>query len=142
MTSNAPSSTTKAGLQKELDTLLQTHAEYRARVRDRALKGYKDGQWSSLDLLNQTLETLGLDLYHPKRVTRGTLSLRLPLVADTDDRGYGLTAMAQLETLEVRDALRRAIAQVLATYTTDAPTVLIDDGEVDVQLGSVTTVEL
>lgn len=87
---------------------------YRDKVRDRAIKGFREN-FFTLDALNETLLDLGLDQFEPKYVSdlRITLDLHLRTDADCHEADRRLR---RLNTPETREAINAAIGNVLAQH--------------------------
>ncbi len=131
---------TTAELQQQLTQLHEEHEAYRARVRERAIKGYRDEDWT-LDALAETLQKLGLEPFAPKRVTRAQLSVEIYLQADTDDAYNGRQAIRQMETPAGRAALHDAIVDAVKAHVADGPAVTAVDRPVSVYIGRADVVE-
>lgn len=93
--------------------LVQEHQEYRSRVRDRAIQGFRERHWD-LTALNDTLTGLDLPQFDPVYVTDATLIVEMRVTADGDLDTATRTMRAALGTTEVRQAIHQAITHVLA----------------------------
>lgn len=117
-----PHSDSVEDLRAQLATLEQEIEAFRVLARDRAIKGFQDGEWG-LDSLNDTLERLGLDRYEPNYVSRSDATLEFQVEVDDSDNYRADTTLQQLQHDEVREALTQAVASVLnehAVTVTDA----------------------
>lgn len=86
--------------------------DFRIRARNRAIQGFRDGEWS-LERLNTVLEQLGLARFEPEYDHTVPISLHLRLTVrdvgsrDAEDQTQGLNTAA------VRTAIHRAVADTL-----------------------------
>lgn len=126
-------------LRTRLSALRQEHEVFRTLVRDRAINGFREGQWG-LQSLNETLERLGLQPHEPKHVSRSDVDLEFQVEIDDDDGYHAETVLEQLRREDVRTALRHAVAGVFAEHLVDGPAVTITDAYFRVQTGYVSRV--
>lgn len=90
-------------------------ARYQERVRERAIQGWRDGNWS-IECLNETLAAVELEPYEARYVT--TAGAQVGIHVQTDGRRDDVASKwASLDTLEIRAALREAISMVLQDHT-------------------------
>ena len=103
-------------LRADLQALVREHDAYRVRVRDRAIQGYHDDEFS-LEGLNDTLQRLGLKPYQQTSVTRASASIEFTITL-TDSTSERVTeAVRAVESPELVTAFRRALAAVVAGHT-------------------------
>lgn len=101
-----------SGLQQRLDAALGELEGFRHRVRDRAISGYRSGDWD-LDQLNESLRNLGLEPFEPTYVYRASLNIHLTVRVDEADPDRARDALDFFRTDEARQALQAAVATVL-----------------------------
>jgi hypothetical protein len=90
-------------------------AHYQERVRERAIQGWRDDNWS-LQSLNETLEAVGLEPYEARYITTAgaQIGIRVQTAGRRDDVA---SKWASLDTLQIRGALCEAISRVLEDHT-------------------------
>lgn len=101
-------------LRARLDAARQELAEFRQRVRDRAIRGFHDHDWT-LDSLNASLGRLGLDPYEPAYLSRTTVRIDLPVDMD-GNRDSVHDRLTRLETQAVSGTLADTISSVLTQH--------------------------
>lgn len=89
-------------------------AQYQVRVRERAIQGWRDDNFS-LECLNETLTAVGLEPYEPRYITTMAAQIGIHLQAD-GRRGDVASKWASVDTLKIRTALREAISRVLQDH--------------------------
>jgi hypothetical protein len=99
-------------LRYKLAAIQASHQEFRKQVRNRAIRGFHDGEWE-MDSLNAALGRLDLAEYEPKRVVRTVLRLEVVLEADTDDVVRAWSVVQDLEHLRAQEAFKEAITGVV-----------------------------
>lgn len=109
-----------AALANQLKTVASEAAAFRDLVRDRAIQGYHDLDWS-LDEMNDRLRELGLGPHEPRTVTQADLGISMTVTADTDDEHIGTAAMQHLTTPEGEQVMRTAINRALQTLNGTGP---------------------
>jgi len=106
-------------LRAQLEALQRESDAFRVLVRERAIKGFRDGDWN-LASLNDSLERLGLDTYEPSYVSHVQTTLEFQVEVDDGDTYAAETAIRrQLDQPDVRQALQQAIATVLSDRAVD-----------------------
>jgi hypothetical protein len=121
-------------LRAQLSALQQENEAFRVLARDRAIKGFRTGDWG-LDSLNYSLARLGLERYEPQYVSRSTASLEFQLQVDDGDSYRAETTFRHMANNEIREALRQAVASVLNERTVDGFTVTMTDAYFRVYTG-------
>ena len=106
----APNETSQDRLARAQQALADAHKN----VRERAIKGHRDG-FFTLDELNEILAELTLDPFTPTYVTRMPTSIDLELY--TDAPSAGANPLTQERKAEIEDALRAAVQRVLDEHT-------------------------
>ncbi|HET6285760.1 MAG TPA: hypothetical protein VFG15_03280 [Amycolatopsis sp.] len=119
----------------------ETYEKYRTQVRDRAIKGFHDGEWQ-LDRLNASLRKLGLEPFETKLVSRSALTLELGLTVETGDTSAALQAMARLQTAEGRAVLRNALADAIQTLNSNQPLPIVPSQITYASIGNIRTREI
>ncbi|WP_158889034.1 hypothetical protein [Amycolatopsis anabasis] len=97
----------------ELEQARHDLAEYRNRVRNRAIQGFHDGDWK-LDELNTSLLRLGLDLYEPQYAARSNVQFSVNLQTDDNDLFTARERMLSLASASGREAVREALDRIVA----------------------------
>jgi Arc/MetJ-type ribon-helix-helix transcriptional regulator len=123
--SDAPS---EDELRARIDAVQNELDEFRTRVRERAIQGFRNRNWDLADV-NAALEELGLECFEPTYVTRARATIEIRLQANESDSDAARDGMQTLlDRDDVRDDLRAALAQVLAKHESEAITVCDNDG--------------
>ncbi|GAA3587230.1 hypothetical protein GCM10022222_84850 [Amycolatopsis ultiminotia] len=120
---------TAAELHEQLEQINADHESYRVVVRDRAIRGYRDGMWT-LDQLNASLTELGLEPHTVKHVARSTLMIRINLHADIPDRYEAHEAMRAWLTEDVRSAIATIIGDHVRRQHAVGNPVSADEGRI------------
>jgi len=128
-----PTQAELAALRTVLRAVTDANDALRDRVRERALQGYHDRDWT-LDQLNSGITKIGLEPHEPRPVTRAELDIRLSILADTDDGNLAVTTMRCLDTQDGRQFLRNAITQALKAVSGTGPALSV--------LGSITSASI
>lgn len=105
--------------------------DFRRTVRQRAINGYRDQQWS-LERLNESLDRLGLEPFTPQYSTARSVELSITLHAPENSSDTSGGVEHALRTSEAKQAMRNALADVIATYAPDAT---LEEGDATVWLG-------
>lgn len=118
MTTTTPTAETTSvsteELQEQLRHAREQMASYRTQVRDRAIRGFREG-FFTLDSLNATLTKLGLEPFTPRYISRIPVTLELTLQTNLGTRDAS-RRFTSLNTDAFRNALQEAIGRVLAEH--------------------------
>jgi hypothetical protein len=105
-------------LRDKLAAIHAGHEAFREQVRNRAIRGFHDGEWD-MNRLNTTLESLGLAKHEPKRLVRSLLRLEVMLEADTEDVDRAWGVVQDLENLRARQDFKEAITNVVQAHLSE-----------------------
>ncbi|MGW4591957.1 hypothetical protein ACWEKJ_31955 [Amycolatopsis thermoflava] len=107
-------------LRAELAQLQQEHEDFRQLARDRAIKGFHDGQWTA-EALNDTLTDLGLQPHEPQLVSRFDVNFAFQVEARTGDEHDDHQLVHRLRDKVVADAMRAALSAAIAEHLPGTP---------------------
>ncbi|MFJ8815254.1 hypothetical protein [Amycolatopsis thermoflava] len=107
-------------LRAELAQLQQEHETFRQLARDRAIKGFHDGQWTA-EALNDTLTDLGLQPHEPQLVSSFDANFAFQVEARTGDEHGDHQLIHRLRDKYVVDAMRAALSAAIAEHLAGAP---------------------
>ncbi|WP_436501685.1 hypothetical protein [Actinokineospora sp. HUAS TT18] len=117
---------TVEALSEQLDALRREHTEFRGLVRDRAIKGVRDGEWTG-EALNETLERLGLPRSQPEHVTVGRVSLHFDLEIGRPGGQTEFALRRHVEDHRVVDGIRAALAAAFREHPLDGMAMGVGD---------------
>lgn len=89
-------------------------AHYQERVRERAIRGWRDGNLS-IECLNETLTAVGLEPHDARYITTASAYVRMHVQTDGREEAVA-SKWALLENPKVNHDLREAISQVLQDH--------------------------
>lgn len=99
-------------LRQMLPAERQQFDEYRTLVRDRAIEGFRDHEWT-LAQLNTSLQRLGLPAYEPNHMCRCSAAIEYVLEIGDSDSEAASAQIAELDSPGLREDINEAVIAVL-----------------------------